>query len=511
MAAKPVLVVGAGPTGLMLALWLARLGAPVRIIDKDDGPGETSRAMAVQARTLEFYRQLGFADEVVSRGLRIDRVSVREVGRLEGAATFGDFGRGISPFPFVLSFPQDEHETVLLAQLERAGVAVERRTALTGFDQDPDGVRTVLDTPSGSERFAASYVAGCDGARSTVRAVAGIGLPGGTYAQRFFVADADVEGEASCDSMNLCVTGEDFCIVIPLRRPGEARLIGLVPDGVAADEVRFDDVEPAVARNTGLTVTRVHWFSTYRVHHRVSDRFRDRRAFLLGDAAHLHSPVGGQGMNTGLGDAANLAWKLAAVLAKRADPAILDTYEAERIAFARRLVNTTDRMFRLVTDPGPLGRGWRRLVMAHALPFALNLPLAASTMFRLISQTRIAYPDSPLSQGRAGGVRAGDRLPWIGAEGGGPDNHEALGTLDWQVHVYGEAAEAVRSGAAAHGLPLHAFAWSEEAGRKGLCRDALYLVRPDGYVGLANSEGDFSTVAGYVERWGLAPLRGAGV
>lgn len=504
MAVRPVLVVGAGPTGLMLALWLARLGAPVRIIDKDEGPGETSRAMAVQARTLEFYRQLGFADEVVGRGLRVDRVSVREAGRLEGAATFGDFGRGVSPFPFLLSFPQDEHETVLLAQLERAGVAVERRTALTGFDQDSDGVRTVLDTPSGPERFMASYVAGCDGARSTVRAVAGIGLPGGTYARRFFVADADVEGEASRDSMNLCVTGQDFCIVIPLRRPGEARLIGLVPDGVAADEVRFDDVEPAVARNTGLTVTRVRWFSTYRVHHRVSDRFRDRRAFLLGDAAHLHSPVGGQGMNTGLGDAANLAWKLAAVLAKRADPAILDTYEAERITFARRLVNTTDRLFRLVTDPGLLGRGWRRLVMAHALPLALKLPPASGTMFRLISQTRIAYPDSPLSRGRAGGVRAGDRLPWVEAEGARPDNHEALGALDWQLHVYGEASRAVRDSAKTHGLPLHVFDWSEEAGRKGLRRDALYLVRPDGYVGLADAEGDPRTLAAYVEDWGLA-------
>ncbi len=121
MEAKPILVVGAGPTGLLLALWLARLGAPFRIIDKDQGPGETSRAMVVQARTLEFYRQLGFADKVVQKGLQVDRVSVREAGKLEGAVSFGDFGRGLSPFPFALSFPQDEHEKLLLAHLEAAG------------------------------------------------------------------------------------------------------------------------------------------------------------------------------------------------------------------------------------------------------------------------------------------------------------------------------------------------------------------------------------------------------
>ena len=498
---KPILIVGAGPTGLMLALWLARLGAPLRIIDKDQGPGETSRAMAVHARTLEFYRQLGFADEVVQKGLKVDRVSVREAGKLEGAATFGDLGQGLSQFPFVLSCPQDEHEKALLAQLEAVGVSVERGTELTAFEQEEDGVSATLRTSAGEQTVEASFVAGCDGARSSVRQATGIQLPGGTYSHRFFVADAVVEGEAARDSMNLCLTGQDFCIVIPVRRPGTARLIGVVPDGIDQERVRFEDVAPSVKRNTGLDIKQVNWFSTYNVHHRVADHFRDRRAFLLGDAAHLHSPVGGQGMNTGLGDAANLAWKLAAVIDGRAMPTLLDSYEPERIAFARRLVATTDRMFQLVTDRGLIGKGWRTVVLAHALPLAFKLPVVPSLAFKTISQIEVEYRDGPLSQGKAGDVHGGDRLPWVLE--GDADNFEPLHSLDWQLHVYGSAPPALRQAADSRLLPLHVFEWGKEARAKGLSRDALYLVRPDGYVGYADGGADAAPLLTYLDRWGI--------
>ena len=509
MTPKPVLVVGAGPTGLFLALWLARLGAPVRVIDKDEGPGETSRAMGVHARTLEFYRQLGFADEVVGKGLKVETISVRKAGVLEGSLTFGDFGKGLSPYPFMLSFPQDEHEKVLLAHLEATGVHVERRTEMTDYEQDGDSATATLCGPSGTETMQASYIAGCDGARSTVRKEADIGLPGGTYHQRFFVADAEVEGEAAQDSMSICLTGQDFCMVIPLRRPGSARLIGIVPDEVDGDHVRFDDVAAAVKRNTALVVKHVAWFSTYHVHHRVSDTFRDRRAFLLGDAAHLHSPVGGQGMNTGLGDAANLGWKLAAVLAGRASPELLDSYEPERIAFARKLVSSTDRMFTLVTNRGLVGKGWRTLVLARLAPLAFKVAAVPRMAFRTASQIEIQYHDSPLSQGKAGGVQAGDRLPWVQAPDGS-DNFAPLRTLDWQVHVYGTSEPALREAAAAHGLALHTFPWSDAADAKGLAPDALYLVRPDGYVGLADAGADPAVLAAYAARWEIATEPAAG-
>ena len=272
-----------------------------------------------------------------------------------------------------------------------------------------------------------------------------------------------------------------------------------MPDEVDGDAVRFEDVAPSVTRNTALDVQAVHWFSTYRVQHRVADRFRDRHAFLLGDAAHLHSPVGGQGMNTGLGDAANLAWKLAAVQGGRAAPAILDSYEAERIGFARRLVSTTDRMFQLVTDKGLVGKGWRKLVLAHALPLAFKLPVVPDKAFRTVSQIDIDFRDGPLSQGRAGGVQGGDRLPWVAD--GATDNHAPLGSLDWQVHVYGTPPTGLGDVVDAHGLTLHRFEWSEDAGAKGLSKDEIYLVRPDGYV--ATAGGSPAELDAYVRRWNL--------
>ena len=227
----------------------------------------------------------------------------------------------------------------------------------------------------------------------------------------------------------------------------------------------------------------MNWFSTYRVHHRVADHFGRGRAFLLGDAAHIHSPVGGQGMNTGIGDAVNLAWKLAAVLQGRADTALLDTYEPERIAFARRLVATTDRAFTVVTSAGPVARRVRVDVVPRLLPAVFASTAFRRLMFRTVSQIAITYRGSSLSEGRAGRVAGGDRLPWIPA-----DNFSPLASLDWQVHVYGAAAAGIQETCGRRGFALHRFPWESAAARAGLKRDAVYVVRPDGYVGLADPE-----------------------
>ena len=496
---KPlILIVGAGPTGLVLALWLARAGVACRIVDKDEGPGETSRAMGVHARTLEFYRQLGFADEVIARGVVVEHVTVRKGGTFQGRAEFGRFGEGLSPFPFMLSFPQDEHERVLIAQLETAGATVERRTKLEGFVQRHDGVVATLSRDGQTETVEAAFLCGCDGARSTTRETLKTGFPGGTYSHNFFVADAQVTGDAADGGIDICMTGQDFCLVLPLRRAGAVRLIGIVPDERRGD-LGFEDVAPSVARNTGLDVQKVNWFSTYRVHHRVADRFRHDRVFLLGDAAHIHSPVGGQGMNTGIGDAMNLGWKLAAVLQGRAEAAILDSYEPERIAFARKLVQTTDRLFQLVANGSIVGELWRSVVMAHLVPLAFKAQPVPRLAFRAMSQIEIEYRASPLSSGAAGKVHAGDRLPWV--KGADSDNFAPLRSLDWQVHVYGAARPDLVEAARRHDLALHSFSWSREAEAAGLERDALYLVRPDGYVGLADSKADLAALDRYLASW----------
>jgi hypothetical protein len=251
-----------------------------------------------------------------------------------------------------------------------------------------------------------------------------------------------------------------------------------------------------------FTIGKVNWFSTYHVHHRVAARFREGRAFLLGDAAHVHSPVGGQGMNTGIGDAVNLAWKLAVRNGGAAD-SLLDTYEPERIGFARRLVATTDRVFTMVTMQGPIAWRVRTRLVPLVARFLFRLAAVRRFLFRTVSQIGVNYRESPLSEGAAGAVRGGDRLPWT-RTGPHEDNFAPLTSLAWQVHVYGEPRSGVAEACAELGLPLHLFAWQPEMRRSGFLRGALYLVRPDGYVALADPDGDPERLGRYFLNRGLS-------
>ena len=331
----PVLIAGAGPTGLVLALWLTKLGVAVRIIDKTAEAGTTSRAVAVQARTLELYRQVGLADAVVEAGVKVPGVNLWTRGARAARVSLRNIGEGLSPFPYALTYPQDAHERLLIERLDALGVKVERRTELVRFEQRPESVRAVLKRPDGSEEVCeAAYLAGCDGARSTVRETLRTGFPGGTYSGLFYVADVNAAGPAADGEIHVDFEEADFLAAFPLKGAGRLRLVGPIqPD--PNREPTFDDVGGRAIQNLKLTVAKVNWFSTYHVHHRVAAKFREGRAFLLGDAAHVHSPVGGQGMNTGIGDAVNLAWKLAAVLNGGARDGLLDSYERERIGFAR--------------------------------------------------------------------------------------------------------------------------------------------------------------------------------
>jgi 2-polyprenyl-6-methoxyphenol hydroxylase-like FAD-dependent oxidoreductase len=513
MRETDVLIVGAGPTGLVLALWLTRLGVRVRVVDKTAEPGTTSRALAVQARTLELYSQLGLADAVVERGRKMTAANFWVAGRQVGRAVIGDVGAGLSPFPYALIYPQDEHERLLIERLGVAGVEVERQTELVDF-ADADGrVRARLKRGDGAaEQCEAAYIAGCDGARSAVRDGLKIGFAGGTYEHLFYVADVEATGAVMNGEIHLALDSTDFLAVFALKVDHHARLIGTVRDdsGKAHEQLSWNDVSRRVLEWVGIDVRRVNWFSTYHVHHRVADHFRQGRAFLAGDAAHVHSPVGGQGMNTGIGDAVNLAWKLAAVLQGRADASLLDSYEPERIAFARRLVATTDEAFTAVTSDRPIARRVRLNVVPLVIPVLFALKAARRFMFRTISQTVVNYRGSSLSEGRAGEIHGGDRLPWVsaGTGQGGKDNFATLTSVDWQVHVYGDVQAGIRAMCDARTLPLHVFPWRAEMGRSGLRRNAAYLVRPDGHVAVASPEGDATAIASYLNVRKLVPRAG---
>jgi 2-polyprenyl-6-methoxyphenol hydroxylase-like FAD-dependent oxidoreductase len=443
-----VLIIGAGPTGLVLALWLAKKGVRIRIIDKTSEPGTTSRALGVQARSMEYYDQMGIADDVLRRSRKIPAANLWVAGKKRGRLDIADMGKGMSPYPWPLIYPQDEHEKMLIGHLAKLGVEVERNTELLDFEEKNDRIVARLTRDS----CEAKYIAGCDGAHSTVREKLEIGFEGGTYEHLFYVADAEASGDAMNGEIHVGLDAADFLALFPLKDEGRVRLIGTVRD-IEQKDLSWDDVQTTVIKWLGIDVKKVNWFSTYKVHHRVAAHFRKGRAFLLGDAAHIHSPVGGQGMNTGIGDAVNLAWKLAANDAK-----LLDTYEPERIAFARRLVKTTDQAFVAVVSSTWRARFIRLRIAPRVLPVLIAFRRVRRFMFRTISQINIRYGDMI-------------RLPWTGS------NYEPLKSMDWQVHVYGKASPEIEADCKQRGLPLHVFPAHE-----AFERDVPYFIRPDGYV-----------------------------
>jgi 2-polyprenyl-6-methoxyphenol hydroxylase-like FAD-dependent oxidoreductase len=493
---------------LVLALWLTRFGVSIRIIDKLAASGTTSRALAVQGRTLEFYQQFGLAQAVLDRAHKVPAVNLWVKARPAARIPLEYLGQGLTPFPFPVIFPQDEHEALLIERLSALGIEIERQVELADFEDQGGQIRATLRKGGTEEVGSYAYLAGCDGARSRVREVLGTGFPGGTYDHLFYVADVDAAGPPMNGELHVDLDDADFLAVFPMQQTGKARLIGSVRDDVAKDHehLKIEDVQGRAMQNLRIEVNKVNWFSTYRVHHRVAQQFRKGRAFLLGDAAHIHSPVGGQGMNTGIGDAVNLAWKLAAALKEPRSSSLLDSYEPERIAFARRLVATTDRAFTAVISDSAFARFVRTKAIPAFAPALLRLPALRRFAFRTVSQITVNYRDSPLSRGDAGKLHGGDRLPWVKIAQGEGHNFAALTSMDWQIHVYGNAAPGMHALADSRKIPLHVFPWDAGMRRAGLQRNAGYLIRPDGYIGVADSAGSATAIGTYLSEKNLRTI-----
>ena len=519
-----VLVVGAGPTGLMLANQLRRRGVRTRIIDRHSGPAQQSRAMAVQARTLEIYSQLGIADRALARGRRGSGANMWAQGRLRARIPLGDIGQDLSPHPYVLMLGQDANEVILGERLRDFGSAVEWNTELVALEQHPDRVDATLRLPDGSEaRLAATWIAGCDGGHSTVRRLSDIGFPGAPYEQVFYVADTEAIGPMKAEELNVFLFRDGFHLFFPMHGRDRWRAIGILPKTLRhRDDLAFEDVVVAISNDVGagLRFVGCDWFSTYRIHHRCAEHFRKGRAFLLGDAAHVHSPAGGQGMNTGLQDAYNLGWKLALISSGQADPALLDTYEAERQPVARRLLRTTDRAFTMLVSDGWGAGMLRTRVIARVLAFAMTQARVRTLAFRTISQIGIRYRNSPLSRtvgvAAADGPRAGDRFPWLrlALEAGGP-RHDLFQRLDgtrFHLLVFGQAqagSEAVRQlqeGA----VPVEATVVPTDSANDaalagaGISQPSFFLLRPDGHIGLAGDRLDLAAIRRYLGEKPLA-------
>jgi len=505
MNRSDVLIIGAGPTGLVLALWLVQQGVSVRIIDKTAEPGTTSRALAVQARTLELYRQLDLTDEVLQQGHRVPGINLWVQGKKEARVSFDSIAKGLTPYgPFI--FPQDLHERLLIRRLEALGVSVERNMELLGFDETGNLIAATLRRSNGLEETCeANYLAGCDGARSIVRQIIGTGFPGGTYHQVFYVADVDAAGPSVDGELHVDLDEADFLAVFPMKGEGRVRLIGTVRDERAedAENLTFKDISGRAIEHMRIDVRKLNWFYTYRVHHRVTEHFRKGRVFLLGDAAHIHSPAGGQGMNTGIGDAINLAWKLKAVLAGQTPDAILDTYETERRAFAQKLVATTDKGFTLATAEGRVADFIRTRIFPIVVPTLFRFEAAREYMYSAVSQIAVSYRDSAISMGEVGHVRGGDRLPW--APVADADNFDTFRIIGWQLHVYGTCSPDLSNWCKQHNLRLCVFPWNATYERSGFSRNAIYLLRPDTYIALAADKQDPEVLRSYFADRGLSP------
>lgn len=478
---------------------------------------------------------LGLCDDIIDVGAKLGQLNINNGGRKKGEVKVGDAGVGRSQFPFILTVTQDEHEEILQRRLKEAGTHVERGVEMVRMDlpsaDDTEGYPSVTIRPIGTDKeetITASYVIGCDGAHSGVRHATEIAMEGGTYARTFFVADVFCHGPIqTAGNLNLCTSHKDFIIILPLpHKSNRARIIGLVPEDLQhlSDEITFQDCLPAISKAApGLEVEDVRWFAHYKVHHRCASSFQyGSRVFLCGDAAHLHSPVGGQGMNTGLGDASNIAWKVATAwhaAAKSPESkspdfaeALLATYTIERKRFADRLVKTNDRLFQFIIQQNALGWILRNIFAPYFLPFFAYWFNLRFFMYGMISQIAIEYGPSPLSQSNTGKGLQGSRLPWIewpNGAAGKDDNHSLLDGSAWQAHMFGVVDANQLQILEEFDLPVHQFPWSSEARRKGFKENTLYLIRPDGYIGLAldRSTDSAEVLQRYIRKWGVGQLQ----
>lgn len=514
-----VLIVGAGPTGLMLAIQLARRGVRTMIVDRHSGPAQQSRAMGVQARTLEIYSKLGIVERAIELGRRGNAANMWVEGAWRARIPVGEIGQGLSPFPYILMLGQDLNERIMGDLLERLGVTIQWNTELIALAQQVDRVNVTLKLPDGTlQKVNAAYVGGCDGARSAVRELSGITFPGEPYEQVFFVADTVVTGTMRPDELNIYLWGDGFHLFFPMHGEDCWRVIGVLPKSLRnRNDLRWQELEPYLNRETGaaLTFKACRWLSTYRSHHRCASRFRDRRCFLLGDAAHIHSPAGAQGMNTGLQDAYNLAWKLALVVQGQADAHLLDSYEAERIPVAQRLLRTTDRAFKVIVSEGWLARLLRTRIMARVAAFAMTRVRLRQLAFRGISQIGIRYRNSLLSKTLIElpehAPRAGDRFPWmrLQLDASAPivDLFEVLDDTRFNLVVIGQtlppgAGRTLSPRIATHVVPDHPIN-TEALARACISGPSFYLLRPDGHIGLAGGVVDAAEVDRYLTACGV--------
>lgn len=374
-----VLIVGAGPSGLALAAELRRLDTPALIIDKQAAGANTSRAAVIHARTLEVLELLGVTAELLNQGVKVPIFRIRDRDRTLMTIDFADID---SAYRFTLMCPQQRTEAILLAALEARGGRVERPAELTGVESDPRGIVATMAVGAQQRQIRCRWLVGCDGMHSRVRADAQIDFEGAAYEQSFVLADVRMDWASDRDEVNLFFSPDGLAVVAPL--PGD--IFRIVATADAAPEMPSLDYIQALLDARGPVVNpgrirEMTWSSRFRIHHRVASTPRNGRILLCGDAAHVHSPAGGQGMNTGIQDAISLAQVLAAT-SPDGDESHLDAWAARRHKIATDVVALTDRMTRMATMKSSFGQSLRNA----ALAFVGHLPPVKAALARDLAE-----------------------------------------------------------------------------------------------------------------------------
>jgi 2-polyprenyl-6-methoxyphenol hydroxylase-like FAD-dependent oxidoreductase len=526
---KPIeaLVVGAGPVGLMMAAELAGYGVPCRIVDKAATRSDKSKALVLWSRSLEILESMGAVEPFLASGIRVHGASVHADGVRAVHLTFGELD---SPFRFALMIPQSETERLLEELARSRGVEVQRRTELVDLVQDAEGVRAILRLADGSLQTVNScWLLGCDGAHSAVRHLVGAAFSGEAVPNDWLLADVQIDGPIAHDEVSVFWDAEGPLLLFPFA---ENRFRVVYDAGAAASEQRppdptLEEVQAVVDRRGpgALRLSDPAWLATFRIHERKVESYRHGRVFLAGDAAHIHSPAGGQGMNTGLQDAHNLAWKLAMVVEGLGGDALLDSYHLERERIGRMVLKRTGLVTRAVTLRSPIAQYMRNRLAS----FLASLEVVQQRLRRGISELDIEYRDSPLSKDHAGaspawllgsGVGPGDRAPDVESLASG-DGSPLLIFSGLKGFVKDDPRVTLLQEAAAALAPGWVETWRIVASqppnaadderivydpshaahqRYAAASQCMYLIRPDGYVGLRSHRLDAEVLTAYLEQ-----------
>ena len=502
MQKTKVLIIGAGPTGLMAACQLSRHGIDCIIIDKKQGPTKESRALVLHARTLEIYDQMGIANEALLLGNIVQKVQVIIENKKTQNLKLSRLGEGLSPFPFLLILEQSKNEELLYQFLIKQNRDVQWNHEMVSITQEEDKVHAAVRKGDEAIEIEADYVIAADGGKSPVRESMEIPFLGGTYENIFFVADTGLQTEWDHEALTIYLSGQTFLGLFPMQGNNRFRVIGILPKEYQDENPKsFEEIIPYIQKQvtTKLHFSETAWFSMYRLHHRWIENFRSNRVFFAGDAAHIHSPAGGQGMNTGIQDAYNLAWKLAFKLNGSGSDKLLDTYNLERLPFARQLVKSTDRAFYMATSGRWYHKIFRSQLVPLLLPFVFNFKKYRLLGFKTVSQIGIKYIGSDLTVNRVMQVltiKAGERFPYLKTEDGNnvydlmkePVFQAVIICLAEANKLNGEMQELQKQ------IPdiLNVIDLSKEKKmieKFKVKKDTVILVRPDHYIGLITDEG----------------------